>query len=169
MVKHVATVLTLFLIGVAFAEEDAALKELLGRVPGLLEVSKPALKFLQSQHMTNEAKQIETDLAELDKLVNHSDHSLFSVRVLMLGSERRLIAYTKSALVKRAEILEKKATEAIGKFPHLAETIKKEQAEVKHQANTLSQSVGPLDKNIQLEKENIVVQDRLEATLNKAH
>lgn len=169
MVKHLATLFMLFAVDIAFAEEDAVLKALLGRVPAILEVSKPALKFLNEQHITTEAKQIEAALRELYKLVNKSDLSSFGIRARLLASERKLISYIKEELLMRAEILNEKATEIAGQFPDLSERIQKEQLAMKQIYDSLRPSVNQYDKNIQLEKDIIAVQDRLETILGKAH
>lgn len=152
---------------VAASLADDVLQQLLHRVPAIHELSKPTLMFLKSQHLNNEAAEIEKHLTKLDHFANDANHDVFGNRVQLLSEERMLIALIKNALIKRSEMLYPKADQAIHANANLATEIKKEKTQLEHLTSILKASINQYDNNIKMEKEMISVQDKLEQLINK--
>lgn len=164
MTKYII-LLVAAVVGLVYADE--VIQQLLNRVPAIHELSKPTLKFLKNQNMNNEVVEIEKQLTNLDHLVKNGNHDTFGTRAQLLGAERVLIALMKNALIKRSELLFPKADQAIHSNPNSANEIKKEKIQLEQLTSTLKTSINQYDNNIKIEKEIIVVQDKLEYLITK--
>jgi len=170
------TLLLILLACIAFAADYK--QQLLNDAADTLASGQEALKYMQSHNMKAEADKLHADLTELatqfvPKLKEATDdQALFHAEYYVLGAERRISAQIGHVLVMRSEELYKRADEAVkaleakGKHQEV-DAIKKDKTHLE-QLTTQLKAVNAVEKEVQLCKETIAVQNPLEQKISQA-
>src|SRR5699024_732898 len=111
------SILACFLLVGAIQCNSTLKQELLKRALEIQAQVKPVLKFLEQTKSTNQVTQLSTHLTEMNRLylelVQTSQENVI-LENQMISSQKVLVTEIRSTILVRAEVLAKKAHDAIG-------------------------------------------------------